>query len=260
MKKFMTLAAMFAAVMVSFTACDENTTDPTPTPGEEVCADCGKNPCECEAAYESPIKIDGDFADWDALDASKVASATCHADALNTALKSVKVYADAVYINFLIEVDTTHETLVEGGIDLPIDIYLNADNSENSVSSDWSNQASQDAIIEGCYVTADDGVVSFDPGCYPYTGTEEAVEWAWDVANPLIAEGTGFGQGAGTVGKYEFSLLTELLIDAVDLQDTFGMGITVSPGWDIAGLLPNGPVTEDNTKGAVPFMLVTINR
>ena len=251
MKKIMTLAAMFAAVMMSFTACSPDDTKPQDKPNTEQDGneDEGK-----EDEYVSPITIDGEFADWDALDASKVATAECATEAKLTALKSVKVYADAMFINILIEVDADQIAAA-----CPIDIYFNADNSANTAANNWTNQGGQDCLLEGGYFDGT-AVSSFDPGCYPYTGAEDVVEWAWDVENPLIAEGSGLASGAGTVAKYELAIMTEMLAGVVDLADTFAMGITVSQDWEPVGLLPNADVTEDNTNGAAPFLTVTINK
>ena len=71
MKKIMTLAAMFAAVMMAFSSCDK----PTPTPGPdtdqpaETCPDCGEalEDCTCEELPAGAITIDGQYDDWNAL-------------------------------------------------------------------------------------------------------------------------------------------------------------------------------------------------
>ena len=47
MKKILLFAA---AAMIAFAACDKPTPGPTPGPSDEVCDDCGKNPCECPPA------------------------------------------------------------------------------------------------------------------------------------------------------------------------------------------------------------------
>ena len=44
MKKILLFAA---AAMIAFAACEKPTPGPTPGPSDEVCDDCGKNPCEC---------------------------------------------------------------------------------------------------------------------------------------------------------------------------------------------------------------------
>ena len=91
MKKFMTIAAMFAAVMVSFSSCKK---DDKPQGGntEVTCPDCGEAMDDCTCGeFESAIKIDGDFADWAAV---TPVTATCNPDAKWTALTTLKVYTD----------------------------------------------------------------------------------------------------------------------------------------------------------------------
>ena len=62
MKKIMTLAAMFAAVMMSFSACNPDDTKPQDKPGTEQ---GGENEDEGNQEEEATaaISIDGDFAD-----------------------------------------------------------------------------------------------------------------------------------------------------------------------------------------------------
>ena len=252
MKKFMTIAAMFAAVMMSFSSCEKDNGGKNEGGNNngggttEVCPDCGEDPCVCEEEPTTAITIDGDFSDWDAV---QTVGATCAEGAKWTALKSVKVYVDQVYINVLIEVD---EAQVTG--DAPIDIYINADNSQNPGNNNWLGQSGQDYLLEGAYY-ADGQVVSFDPGLYPYTGSDQEVEWAWDTVNPLMPDGSGVASGAGTVGKYEIAIIKEMLM-GVELGAEFGFGITVSQNWEPVGLLPNDTVTDENTNGANYFLVV----
>ena len=58
MKKFMTFAAMFAAVAIAFTACNKEEKPQGGNNTTTVCPDCGEDPCTCDD-YESPVKIDG---------------------------------------------------------------------------------------------------------------------------------------------------------------------------------------------------------
>ena len=69
MKKFFLFAAIAAFTLV---ACD---------PNKPVNPDDPDDPTE---EYVQPIEIDGDFADWAKLDASKIATAKCPADANKT--------------------------------------------------------------------------------------------------------------------------------------------------------------------------------
>lgn len=266
MKKIMTLAAMFAAVAMTFSACNK---EQKPDNGgennggentENVCPDCGEDPCVCEPAddYVAPITIDGNFADWDAL--TGAITLTCAADANWTALKSVKVYADGKFMYVLMDVDADE---ISG--DAPIDMYLNVDNDESEYSNNFLGEAAMDYLIEGAYyVGADEEagtaaeVVSFDPGIFAYGGTPDAAcVWAFD----SILDG-GFSVGAGTIAKYEFALDMLKLADeaSVEWGDSFGFGITVSQSWEPVGLLPNVTPTDDNGKGSAQFATITINK
>ena len=68
MKKVMSLLAIMALVFVACNKNDKPTPKPDPKPDDE-------QPTP-EPEYEAPITIDGDFADWAKLDASKVALTT----------------------------------------------------------------------------------------------------------------------------------------------------------------------------------------
>ena len=92
MKKVMSFLAIAAMVLVA--SCNKNPKhDPKPTPEPEP-----------EPEYVAPITIDGDFADWAKLDASKVAVTTCNPDSKLLALKTVKAYADEQFIFLYVEV------------------------------------------------------------------------------------------------------------------------------------------------------------
>ena len=104
MKKILTFLAMTASILMVSVAvsCNKNDDDDDDEGGS--------------SEYVAPIKIDGDFSDWAKLDGSKIASASTNKDATKTALKTVKVYADAIYVFVYFEWDKdqiSHEPDVE---------------------------------------------------------------------------------------------------------------------------------------------------
>ena len=251
MKKFMTLAAIFAAAMMSFTACEETKPDNGGTTTDEnLCPDCGKDPCECEEEYVSPITVDGSFADWDALDASKVSVATCAADAKWTALSKVKVYADEVYINVYFEFVADELADLSS---VPFHVYINQDASEATGNDQFIGQGGQDWLLEG-FVFSEGEFCSYDPYLFSYDGAEDTVEWAY---TEVLPENSGVGSGAGSGNKYEFALMREMLM-GVELADTFTIGFDIQQDWNSVGVLPNTDVTDDNANGSVPMLSVTI--
>ncbi|MBQ8500511.1 MAG: hypothetical protein IJ495_07430 [Bacteroidales bacterium] len=259
MKKIFTLAAIFAAAMMSFTACEETKPDNGGTTTDEnLCPDCGKDPCECEPEYVSPITVDGDFSDWDALDASKVAVATCAAEAKDPALKVLKVYADEVYVNLYFEYD---ETALTNGT-AAFDIYLNQDNDLGGADDEhWLSQANVDYLLEDESIIVNGTWESFDPGMFHYTGTTEEWAWSWE---EVLGAGSGIASGAGNGNKYELAIMIEMLM-GVELADTFSLGciltdIDATGAWNGVGCIPNTDVTDENTTGSVNFLEVTMDK
>ena len=254
MKKFFALAAIFAATMVSFTAC-EDTTKPDGGNTVVTCPDCGQPEADCTCNdYTSPITIDGDFSDWDGL--AGVVSTTCAADAKDPAIKVLKVFADEVYINLYFEYDASYITNGTAAFD----IYLNQDNDLGGADDEhWLSQANVDYLLEDESVLNGGVWESFDPGMFQYTGTTE--EWAWSWTEVMPA-GSGIASGAGYGTKYELAIMREMLM-GVELADTFSLGciltdIDATGAWNGVGCIPNTDVTDENANGSVNFLEVKV--
>lgn len=255
MKKFMTIAAMFAAVMMSFSSCQEKP-DTGKTPVDNTCPDCGEDPCVCDD-YVSPVTIDGNFADWDALDASKVAVVNSQPEAVYTAITTAKVYADDVYINIYFEFDET--ALTDGGA--AFDIYLNQDGDTGVGDDYYVGQTGVDYLLEDGEFMVGGVLNSFNPGLFVYGGSRETWEWGW---SEVLPAGSGIASGAGNGNKYEMAVMIEML-QGVELSDTFSLGlmltdINAAGDWSTVGCLPNANVTDENTNGKAAFLPVTIAR
>ena len=246
MKKIMTLAAMFAAVMVSFSSCEK-----TPDQGGNTvvtCPDCGEaeEDCTCND-FEAAIKVDGDFADWAAV---TPVSATCNPDAKYTALTTLKVYTDEMYIHIYFEF--SDDEIVDRAW-VPFHVYINADNNTEGCGDDqWIGQGGQDFLMEGA-VLADDAFCSYNPGLFTYAGVDlTTVEWAW---TDVLPEGSGIASGAGAGNKYELSIMKEM-VPGMELASTFGLGVDIQQSWNSVGVLPNTAIADDNANGAVPMLQV----
>ena len=253
MKKFMTLAAMFAAVMVSFSSCEKdnggNDEGGNNNGGgtTEVCPDCGENPCVC---YNAPITIDGDFSDWDSVNA---AVAYCDPEAKYTALTTFKCYADDVYV--FVYFEFVDDEIVDRAW-TPFHVYLDADgsNTTGGFGDQWTN-AYCEWNLEGA-VMSEDAFCSYDPGLYSWTGEPGGEGWLW--SDPaVLSSGSGIGTGAGNGNKYEFSLMREMLM-GVEFADTFGIGVDIQQSWSSVGVLPNTAITDDNAAGKADLLQVTI--
>ena len=257
MKKILTLAAMFAAVMMSFSACNPDDTKPEQKPDTEQGGgneggennDGGENQ---EPEYVSPVTIDGNFNDWAALDPSMVAVANCDPEATLAALKVLKVYADEHFINVYFKFDPD----IVDSEDAPFHLYLDADNSaETGGYGDEFAEAVTEWSFEGHVMEAGD-FCSYDPGLFPWLGEVGADGWEWPDSG--IMEG-GLATGAGAGDEYEFAIIREMLGETVTFADVIGVGVDIQdPGWSSIGILPNAAVTDDNTSGKAPLLRVTV--
>ncbi len=204
-----------------------------------------------ETEYVAPITIDGDFADWAKLDASKVATAATVSGAAKDALKLVKVYADSdnifVYTEFEVgEVDPDD-------LWIPFHMYLNADNSANTGGD---SQQFTDKDAEWLLETS---VHNYDCALFKWWGEVGADGWLWtkydaglqaekhsadDGWGAIMPEGSGIGTSAGTIdtttgkGKYEIQVQLAMM-PGVDFADTFTVGFDIQVDWSTVGILPN---------------------
>lgn len=241
MKKILTFLAMTASILMVSVSCNKNN-------GDDEGEDEGG-----EQEYVAPIKIDGDFADWAKLDGTKIASATCDKDATKTALKLVKVYADAVYVFVYFEWDKdqiTHEPDVEH---VPFHCYINTDGDASTGGfGDEFSDACSDIMFEGFIYPDGAKIGSYEPGVHEWVG--EVNGTGWDGCWNDLGEFNGLTSGAGIEGKYEFQIARELL--PKKLADTFSIGFDLQQSWDSVGLLPNASATDDNPGGLAASLQV----
>ena len=260
MKKFMTLAAMFAAVMVSFSSCNKE--DKPQGGGNTVvtCPDCGEAEEDCTCGdFQAAIQIDGDFADWAAV---TPLTATCNPDAKYTALTTLKVYTDEMYIHIYFEF--SEDEIVDLAW-VPFHVYINQDNNTEGCGDDqWIGQGGQDWLLEGAVIAEtfcpynpgmfkyDESVINADTGAPAGDGDLATIDWAWA---DVLPEGSGIATGAGNGNKYELSIMKEMMA-GMELSETFGIGVDIQQSWNSVGVLPNTAIADDNANGAVPMLQV----
>ena len=262
MKKIMTLAAMFAAVAMTFSACnkEDNGGDNNGAGNTETCPDCGEalEDCTCED-FVSAITIDGQFDDWAAV---TPLTATCDAEAKYTALTTLKVYTDEMYIHVYFE--WSEDEIVDLAW-VPFHVYINADNNTEGCGDDqWIAQGGQDFLFEGAVIA--NTICSYNPGVFEYDetvlnaetgepvgdGDLATIEWAW---GELLPEGSGVASGAGTGNKYELSIIKEM-VPGLELAEIFGLGVDIQQSWNSVGVLPNTAQTETNASGTAQMLQV----
>ena len=212
------------------------------------------------------ISIDGNFSDWDAL-GSAVASTTCANNTQFTALKSLKVYADARYLYLLVEFDDSQLVDKEW---VPFHIYLDADNSNATGGyGDQYADANTEAMLEGA-VFADGEPNSYDPAGFKWTGPVGGDGWLWgnepaDETNNWGAEfgeGSGVGKSATTGNKFEIAITLEMVAALLPngLADTFGIGVDIQQEWTSVGVLPNLPNNDVGAAVKAPKLKVKVTK
>lgn len=239
---------MAVAAMV-FSACGKK--DDPKKPADDPGNDPGNKEPE-EQEYVKPIDIDGDFADWAKLDASKVIEVKCASDAAKTDLKLMKVYADETYVFCYVEFDFSNYDNAPDACHFHF--YFNGDN--DTATGGWSaawDQGDTPCIDMFCEadVIADGEVVDlYNPGSHKYAGAPNTSEWGWDDVSV-----DGFINGMGSKKAFEFQITRELY-PLGKLANPFTMGVDCcTNGWDATGVLPNAEYTEENN-GLAPLLVV----
>ncbi len=248
MKKVFSFLAIAAALCL--VGCKKGD---TPSGGGETPGGGGQEP----AKYEKPITIDGQFADWAKLDGTKIATATCAEDANHTALKLVKVYADANFVFVYFEWDKDQ---IEWYIDpndpenseaVPFHVYINGDGkAETGGFGDQWSDACIDVLFEG-FLTDGEKIASYEPGVFKWKGDTNGTGWSWEDLGAI----DGICSGAGVEGKYELQIVRELY-PFKPLADNFSIGFDIQQGWNSVGVLPNADVTDENPGGLAPTLQI----
>ena len=268
MKKIMTLAAIFAAVMMGFSACQPE--DQPSTPGtEDTPGTNDETPGTNDETPAATVTIDGEFADWDALDDAVVASCECADGTKYTGLLAMKVYADDEYVNVYFEfnddeiVDRKWTTL---------QLYINADNSDETGGyGDEFADANAEWLLQGAFLAGESAETSEFISCglalFKWWGEVGGSGWNWtdpsvehtsdDKWGAVLGEDSGVAVGAGKDNKYELQITKEMCA-GVEWADTFTIGLDIQEDWATKGVLPNVPTSDDNPNGLAPKLEVTV--
>ena len=258
MKKFQ--FALICAAALAMVAC----TKPCEICGEdpcvcedETCEVCGKNPCECPTGYVCPISVEDATADdWANVPEGYLFETKCAEGASWDALKSVKVFADDIYVNLLVEWDPE---LVTDLSSVPFHVYWNVDGDAETggYGDQWLEPYNIDVLMEGFFFaeeTEGSGVgvpVAYEPGMFAYGAAYNTNEWNW---SELTAAGTFcFSQHLGD-NKMEIQFLRELI--PASWGEEFTVGFDIQQGWNSVGVLPNAADDELGNKVKAEKMLV----
>ena len=220
-----------------------------------------------EKEYVQIVKVDDNsLADWNNVPAEYLATTTHVEGASMDGLKSVKVYADELYINLLVEVN---DEVVTDRAWTPFHVYINADN--NAATGGFGDQwitPDVDVMLETAIFA--DGAAQYNPAVFKWWGADGESGWLWtDPENPGTAD-NGWGavvpEGSMPIGvaqmvdgKIEIQLLWEL-IPANWAGDKFTIGFDIQQEWNSVGILPNAADDETGSEVLAEKLEVTFNK
>lgn len=242
--------ALMCAAALAMVACEpkpEPTPDPEqPTPDPEV------------PEYVNPISVaDNSLADWDGLE--NVASCVLPEGASMDGLKSVKVYADPMYINIAVEYNP--ETVTDLAW-TPLHVYINADNSAETggFGDQWTDADTEIMLETVCF--AEGAPYNYNPAVFKWWGEVGGTGWNWTDPEveatsengwgAIVAEGSlpvGTSQLVGNV--FEIQLMWEMIPAPNGWnEDGFTIGFDIQQEWSSVGILP---IEADDEQGAVVY-------
>jgi hypothetical protein len=180
-------------------------------------------------------------------------------------LKSVKVYADEMYINLLVEVN---DDVVVDRAWTPFHVYFNADNDATTggFGDQWLT-ADVDLMLETAIFA--DGAAQYNPAVFKWWGGNGESGWLWTDPNGVADETNGWGaeipEGSMPIGnaqmvngKIEIQLMWELI--PAKWGDKFTVGFDIQQSWTSVGILPNAADAEDGSEVLAEKLEVTFNK
>jgi hypothetical protein len=252
--------ALMCIATLAFVACQQKNQPTPPTPG-------GGGEGGGEEEFVSKVKVDDNsIAEWANLPAEFVATAVCPEDGAYLGLKSVKVYADELYINILAEYDPEE---IPNHTSVPFHVYINTDNSDETggYGDQWTD-ANVDIMMEGFFFSAkewdgetplDEGApCEYEPVIVPWTGEVGGTGWGW--GDELVPAGV-FVHSQHVGNCVELQMMRELIPSLVGWNEKeFGIGFDIQQSWESVGILPLVSPTDENATGHTNKLQVKIDK
>ncbi|MBO4665244.1 MAG: hypothetical protein J5612_00035 [Paludibacteraceae bacterium] len=259
MKANWKIALMCFATLAMVMACNKKD-EPKPSGGDD----------EPEGEFVSKVSVtDNSIAEWANLPAEFVAEAKCPADAALLGLKSVKVYADQLYINILVEPNMDDIVDKEW---VPFHVYINTDNSDKTGGyGDQFLDANSDILLETA-VFGEGEPISYNPAVFKWWGEVGGSGWEWTDPEvegtaengwgALVAEGAlPVGASQFVDGKFEIQIMREVIPceNFAPWAEEFGIGFDIQQNWSSVGILPLVSPTDADPNGHAKKLQVKID-
>lgn len=204
------------------------------------------------------ITIDGNFDDWAAMPAERLAVAEADENAAYEYLYKLMFAQDANYIYFYAEFSAEEDDFVVEGETVHgyhvdwLDFYLNLDDDASTGSNSWLfvNSAAE-WLIEGQWANYSEAkLIPFDP-------EKSQDEWGWLDDQPVLGVITGSDASILENGHRAFEgKISKGMIPGDGVVSVHAGLFTSNTGWGESGCLPQVTIMDDGTSQASELLLV----
>jgi hypothetical protein len=237
--------ALMCAAVLAMIACQ-----PTNKPSND-----GEEEEEEEVVFNSLISVtDGTDADWANVPEEYLAVANCAENPYWEALKSVKVYADLVYINALVEYDIT-DFLSLDSVHLHAYFDVDFDAATGGYADQWSD-ADTDILLEGALYLGGQKMDEYVPSAHMWIGEIGGTGWYWE---PVVASGVFYSSQWIGENKLEIKLMRRMITPLWN-DEFFKVGFDLQESWESMGVLPNLPLDANGMAQKAEKLTVTIDK
>lgn len=209
--------------------------------------------------YVSPINVsDGTVAEWDTLAPGTYAVAVAPANPVWDGVKMVKVYADKVYINWMMVFDPA-KYVKHRDVDV-MHLFMDIDHSDATGGYfDLFQDACADLMFEGALFN-ETGTINYSPSVWEWIGEVNGEDWS------------NWSQVAASI-KGQSQFVGDSIIEARIMRDYipgkekfaaegFGFGITLTQNFEpsAVGFLPQGNTPDGELIGRSNMLFVPFNK
>ena len=213
---------------------------------------------DSDVEYTAKISVsDNSVADWDQLDPSTVAVSKVTPNALWGGVHMVKVYADEVYINWMMVFDPK-KYVQHRDVD-QMHVFLDIDHSTKTGGYfDLFQDACADLMFEGAIYNAG-APVPYSPSVYEWKGEVNGIDWEnWSLLATMVGESQIVNDS---------TLEARLMIEKIPGKDKFskegfGFGVTLTQNFEPAavGYLPQGDSPDGESLGRLNLLSVKFTK
>ena len=213
-----------------------------------------------QSGYVAKISVkDKSVADWDALDQAKVAKFDAPEKPVWDGVHMIKVYADEVYINWILVFDPV-KYAKHRDVDV-MHIFLNIDNNEATGGYyDLFEDACADLMFEGSLFGEPNVAINYSPSVSEWIGDPNGE--GWDNWSQVAASIKGESQFVN-----DSTIEARIMIENIPgknkfAKDGFGFGATLTQNFEPAavGFLPQGNTPDGDLIGRANMLFVPFDK